>query len=87
MIWESFKLYVPRACSPLLLSSIPSYRCIPASQFSFIYDVEGAMIRVWNGKEFPDMKQNEKEVKFIRVGDADRTVGQLEGELMLSRGP
>ena len=39
------------------------------------------------GKEFPDMKQNEKEVKFIRVRDADRTVGQLEGELMLSRGP
>ena len=78
---------MPRACSPLLLSSIPSYRCIPASQFSFIYDVEGAMIRVWNGKEFPDMRQNEREIRFIRVGDAVRTAGQLEGELMLNRGP
>ena len=45
------------------------------------------MVQARVGKEFPDMKQNEKEVKFIRVGDADRTVGQLEGELMLSRGP
>ena len=78
---------MPRACSPLLLSSIPSYRCIPASQFSFIYDVEGAMIRVWNGKEFPDMRQNEREIRFIRVGDAVRTAGQLEGELMLNRSP
>ena len=87
MIWESFKLYVPTACSPLLLSSIPSYGCIPASHFSFIYDVEGAMVRVWNGKEFPDMRKNEREIKFIRVGDTVRTAGQLEGELMLNRGP
>ena len=78
---------MPRACSPLLLSSIPSYRCIPASHFSFIYDVEGAMVRVWNGKEFPDMRKNEREIKFIRVGDTVRTAGQLEGELMLNRGP
>ena len=87
MIWESFKLYVPRACSPLLLSSIPSYRCIPASQFSFIYDVEGAMIRVWNGKEFPDMRQNEREIRFIRMGDTVRTAGQLKGEPTLNKGP
>ena len=33
------------------------------------------------------MRLNEREVKFIRVGDAVRTVGQLEGELMLNRGP
>ena len=39
------------------------------------------------GKEFPGNRQNEREVKFIRVGDAVRTVGQLEGELMLNRGP
>ena len=25
------------------------------------------------GKEFPDMKQNEREIKFIKVGDAIRT--------------
>ena len=45
------------------------------------------MIRVWNGKEFPDMRQNEREIRFIRVGDTVRTAGQLEGELMLNRGP
>ena len=38
------------------------------------------------GKEFPDMRQNEREIKFVRLGDAVRTVGQLEGELMLNRG-
>ena len=39
------------------------------------------------GKEFPDMRQNEREIKFIRVGDAVRTEGQLKGELTLNRGP
>ena len=33
------------------------------------------------GKEFPDMRQNERRMAFIRVGDAVRTVGQLRGEL------
>ena len=45
------------------------------------------MVREQVGKEFPDMRQNEREIKFIRVGDAVRTVGQLKGELMLNRGP
>ena len=39
------------------------------------------------GKEFPDNSQNEREVKFIRVGDAVRTVGQLKGEPTLNSGP
>ena len=39
------------------------------------------------GKEFPDMRQSEREIKVIRVGDAVRIAGQLKGELMLSRGP
>ena len=39
------------------------------------------------GKEFPDMRQSEREIKFIRVGDAVRTVGQLKGELTLNRDP
>ena len=30
------------------------------------------------GKEFPDMRQKRREIKFIRVGDAVRTVGQLK---------
>jgi len=44
---------------------------------------------VWaqDGKEFPDMRQNEREMKFIRVGDTVRTAGQLKGEPTLNRGP
>ena len=44
---------------------------------------------VWEqaGKEFPDIRQNERETKFIRVGDAVRTAGQLRGELMLIFSP
>ena len=30
------------------------------------------MVCEWVGKEFPDMKQNERRVKFIRLGDAVR---------------
>ena len=45
------------------------------------------MVRARVGKEFPDMRQNEREIKFIRVGDTVRTVGQLKGELVLNRGP
>ena len=37
------------------------------------------------GKEFPDMRQNERKIKFIRMGDALRTVGPLKGEPTLSR--
>ena len=39
------------------------------------------------GKEFPDMRQNERDIKFIRMGDVVRTAGQLKGEWMLNRGP
>ena len=38
------------------------------------------------GIEFPDMRQNEKEIKFIRMGDTVRTAGQLKGEPTLNRG-
>ena len=31
------------------------------------------MVWAWAGKEFPDMRQNEREIKLIRVGDAVRT--------------
>ena len=37
------------------------------------------------GKEFPDMRQNEKEIKFIRVGEAVITAGWPKGELTLNR--
>ena len=39
------------------------------------------------GKEFPDMRQSERDIKFIRVGDAIRTAGQFKRELSLNRGP
>ena len=42
---------------------------------------ENVVVRAQVGKEFPDTRQNEREIKFIRVGDAVRTVGQLKGEL------
>ena len=44
---------------------------------------------VWEqvGKQFPDIRQNEREIKFIRVGDTVRTAGQLKGERMLNWGP
>ena len=45
------------------------------------------MVQAWVGKEFPDMRQNEKEIKFIRVRDVVRTMGQLKGEPTLNRGP
>ena len=27
------------------------------------------MVSSWDGKEFPGMRQNERKIKFIRVGD------------------
>ena len=45
------------------------------------------VVRARVGKEFPDRRQNGREMKFIRVGDADRRVGQLKGELTLNKGP
>ena len=45
------------------------------------------MVWVWVGKEFPDMRQKEREIKFIRMGDAVGTAGQLKGEPRLNRGP
>ena len=45
------------------------------------------MIHSWVGKEFPDMRQNEREIKFTTVGDAVLTVGQLKGEATWNKGP
>ena len=45
------------------------------------------VVQAWVGKEFPDNRQNERELKFIRVGDAAGTAGQLKGEPTLNRGP
>ena len=47
------------------------------------------IVVVWErvGKEFPDMRQNEREIKFIRMENAVRTAVQLKGEPKLNRGP
>ena len=42
---------------------------------------EAIVVCVQLGKDFPNMRQNEKSMKFIRVGKAVRTVGRLKGEL------
>ena len=52
-----------------------------------IWATRNVVVRAQVGKEFPDVRQNEREIKFIRVGDTVRTVGQLKGELVLNRGP
>ena len=49
--------------------------------------LDDVMVRAWAGKEFPDIRQNEKRIKFIRVGDSVRTVGQFKGDPTLNRGP
>ena len=41
----------------------------------------------WVGKEFPDMRQNEREMKLVIVGDTVRTVCCIKGEPTLNRGP
>ena len=43
---------------------------------------QNVVVHAWVGKEFPDMRQNEKRIKSIRVGDAVRTAGQLKQDLM-----
>ena len=55
--------------------------------FTFFMDDTIVVVRARVGKEFPGMRQNEREIKFIRVGDVVRTVGQLKGESTLNGGP
>ena len=52
-----------------------------------IWATKTVVVHVWVGKEFPDMRWNEREIKFIRVEDAVRTAGPLKGEPTLNKGP
>ena len=38
------------------------------------------------GKEFPDMRHNERQIECIRVGDTIRTASQLKGQPTLNTG-
>ena len=42
--------------------------------------VPSVMVCARVGKEVPDMRQNERRIKFTRVGDAVRIAVQLKGE-------
>ena len=42
--------------------------------------IEHVVVVVQVGKEFLDMRQNERRVKSIRVGDTIRIEGQLKGQ-------
>ena len=42
------------------------------------------MVCVWDGKEFPDMRQNEQRIEFVSTGDDVRTGGQLRESQPLS---
>ena len=48
---------------------------------------ENVMVQVQVGKEFPDMRQNEREITLIRMGDTVRRAGQFKGEPTLNRSP
>ena len=43
------------------------------------------MVCVWVGKEFPDGRKNEKELKFIRVGDSQNS-GWAQGKTDIEQG-
>ena len=51
-----------------------------------VWATKNIVVHARFGKDFPDMRQYERRIKFIRVGDAVRTVDQLKGELTLNRG-
>ena len=42
--------------------------------------VTGVVACAWVEKEFPDMKQNERRIKFFKERDALRTAGWPKGE-------
>ena len=57
----------------------------PRGSVSFYVDCD-VVVPARVGKEFPDMRQNERRIKLIRVGDAVRTAGQFKGEPTLNGG-
>ena len=43
------------------------------------------MVQAWVGNEFPDRRQNEREIKFIRVGDVLMNSGPAQGRTDVER--
>ena len=50
-----------------------------------VWATKNVMVLMQVEKEFPDMRQNERELKFIRMGDTVTTEGQLKGKPTLNR--
>lgn len=44
------------------------------------------VVRLRAGKEFPDTRQSDREIKFVRVGDTAKTLGWLKGEPTVEQG-
>ena len=66
---------------------MPSNHLILCHPLLLLPSIFPVVVGAWVGKEFPDMRQNEREIKFIRMGDAVGAAGQLKGEPMLNGGP
>ena len=45
-----------------------------------VWATKNVVVWAWVGKEFPDMRQNERRIKFIGEGDAVRTARWLKAE-------
>ena len=50
------------------------------SESSACAQIFHVVVHVQVGKEFPDIRQKERKIKFIKVGNAVRTAGLLKGE-------
>ena len=53
----------------------------PGIRYIYMIVVQGQV-----GKEFLDNRQDEREIKFITVGDTIRTAGQLKGRTDVEQG-
>ena len=43
------------------------------------------MVCAWVGKEFPDMRQSERRIKFVRVGRGESLPAQWAGFLIVRK--
>ena len=53
---------------------------------SLALDIYIVVVQGQVGKEFLDNRQDEREIKFITVGDTIRTAGQLKGRTDVEQG-
>ena len=74
--------------TPLQASPKPATACLSSITTGYApQPLRTVVVQAQVGKEFPDMRQKRREIKFIRVGDAVRRVGQLKREPTWNRGP